>query len=400
MTRPNILFITADQWRGDCLSALGHPFVQTPTLDALAADGVLFERHYANCAPCAPSRATLHTGLYQKNHRVCGNGTPLDRRHTNWALELRKAGYDPQLIGYTDQTPDPRTTHAADPVLRNYEGLLPGLFPIAMWGEDPGPWADHLRRNGFPVPTPAALVLLARPDGPDWEDGAPHPKPASYSKELSDTAFAVDTAIQFIHRAQGPWALHLSLLRPHPPWIAPEPYNRLFDPADMPAPIRLDDGDAEGSLHPWLAHQLSRLAYRASSNHKKQQRFKAVYYALMREVDDQLAKLLKTLQEIGQDENTVIVFTSDHGEQMGDHWLLGKGGFHEASYHVPLIIKDPRTPATQRGKKIKVFTEHVDIAPTLLDSAGTQDSTTLGRAKPKPSDYGPAQAATARGGPH
>src|SRR5665213_2424978 len=82
----NVLFITADQWRGDCLSAAGHPTVRTPHLDALAARGVRFARHFANAAPCGPSRACLHTGLYAHNHRSVTNGTPLDARHDNWAL--------------------------------------------------------------------------------------------------------------------------------------------------------------------------------------------------------------------------------------------------------------------------------------------------------------------------
>ncbi|MCG8434841.1 MAG: sulfatase-like hydrolase/transferase, partial [Gammaproteobacteria bacterium] len=84
----NILFITADQWRAECLSCLGHR-VQTPNLDALAGEGVLFRRHFANAVPCGPSRASLHTGMYLQNHRSGTNGTPLDARHTNWALELR-----------------------------------------------------------------------------------------------------------------------------------------------------------------------------------------------------------------------------------------------------------------------------------------------------------------------
>src|SRR5579872_3594506 len=91
----NVLFITADQWRGECLSALGH-LVRTPNLDQLAAEGVTFTRHFANTAPCGPSRASLHTGLYLQNHRSGTNGTPLDARHTNWALEAGKLGYDPR----------------------------------------------------------------------------------------------------------------------------------------------------------------------------------------------------------------------------------------------------------------------------------------------------------------
>ena len=104
----NVLFITADQWRGDCLSAAGHACVKTPNLDALALDGALFTNHYSQASPCGPARASLYTGMYLMNHRSVRNGTPLDARHTNVALEVRKAGFDPALFGYTDISPDPR----------------------------------------------------------------------------------------------------------------------------------------------------------------------------------------------------------------------------------------------------------------------------------------------------
>ena len=104
----NILFIIADQWRGECLSSLGHPLVKTPHLDALAADGVTFKQHYGQAAPCGPGRACLYTGTYLHNNRSVLNGTPLDARFTNVALEARKVGYEPALFGYTDVTADPR----------------------------------------------------------------------------------------------------------------------------------------------------------------------------------------------------------------------------------------------------------------------------------------------------
>ena len=113
-----VLFISADQWRGECLSALGHPVVKTPHLDALASDGVLFRQHFSVTAPCGPSRASLHTGLYLMNHRSCRNGTPLDERHTNLAKEVRQLGLDPMLFGYTDTSADPRGRHPDDPALR------------------------------------------------------------------------------------------------------------------------------------------------------------------------------------------------------------------------------------------------------------------------------------------
>ncbi|HEV2650662.1 MAG TPA: sulfatase-like hydrolase/transferase, partial [Rhizomicrobium sp.] len=126
MTAPlNVLFITADQWRAECLSALGHPTVRTPTLDALTREGVLFTQHFANAVPCGPSRASLHTGMYLQNHRSGTNGTPLDARHINWAMEAKAIGYDPVLFGYTDTSLDPRELEEDDPWLSTYEGPLP-----------------------------------------------------------------------------------------------------------------------------------------------------------------------------------------------------------------------------------------------------------------------------------
>src|SRR5574338_1655208 len=123
-----VLYISVDQWRGECLSAVGHPQVKTPNLDTLAADGVLFKRHYTVCAPCGPARTSLLTGMYLMNHRSGRNGTPLDARFTNVALEARKLGYEPALFGYTDTSLDPRGKHPDDPALPAYdEGGMPGV---------------------------------------------------------------------------------------------------------------------------------------------------------------------------------------------------------------------------------------------------------------------------------
>ena len=130
----NVLLITADQFRGDCLSALGHDFVKTPHLEALASDGALFRNHYCQATPCSPARASLLTGLYQLNHRVVRNGTPLDRRHDNLARMVRRHGHDPVLFGYTDQTRDPRETAGDDPWVATFEGVLPGFRAAARGG--------------------------------------------------------------------------------------------------------------------------------------------------------------------------------------------------------------------------------------------------------------------------
>jgi len=136
MTEPlNVLLITADQWRGNCLSTLGHPVVKTPCLDALAAEGVLFRNHYTQCVPCGPSRASLLTGMYMMNHRSVRNGTPLDARFTNIALEARKLGYEPGLIGYTDTSYDPRLLHERDPSRGRYDNVMPGFLQLVPGSE-------------------------------------------------------------------------------------------------------------------------------------------------------------------------------------------------------------------------------------------------------------------------
>lgn len=368
--RRNILFITADQWRADCLSTRGHAVVKTPTLDALARDGTHFRNHFANTAPCSPSRATLHTGLYQHNHRVAMNGTPLDKRHTNWALEMRRAGLDPALIGYTDQTPDPRGLAPDDPRLRTYEGVLPGLSVIAHVGmESPGPWADYLRGKGYDVPEDERFLIWMREQGPEWEDGAPHPRPFVVKAEDNDTAWPVDQAIDFVRaRKDTDWVLHLSLLRPHPPWIASEPWNRHYDPAAMPESRRRETHRDEGEQHPWLAFELANDISRAPRNPKKLARLKAVYYGLMAEVDHHLGRLFATLRQEGVWDDTLIVFTSDHGEMMGDHWMLGKSGYFDQAFAVPLIVRDPAAKA--KGGRIDAFSEAVDVMPTLLTHLG------------------------------
>jgi arylsulfatase A-like enzyme len=369
----NLLFITADQWRADCLSGAGHPIVRTPHLDALARDGVSFRAHYCQALPCGPSRASLYTGLYLMNHRSTTNGTPLDRRHTNFAQLLRRAGYDPTLFGYTDTSVDPRDCEPDDPRLRTYEGILPGLsLGVHVNTEDVAAWADWLAGLGYDIPDPPTALLRRKADGVEWEDGGAVPLPLALDPAHSDTHFVTDRALDWI-RAQGvrPWCVHLSLLRPHPPFVAPAPYNARYPPRDLPAPIRALTRDDEAAQHPYLARQVLHSANRSPRRDDTLRRVQASYYGLMSEVDDQLGRLFDALRALGVWERTLVVFTSDHGEQMGEHWLLGKCGYFDASYRVPLVVRDPRPHAdATRGRSVGRFTEHVDVLPTLLEAIG------------------------------
>ena len=145
--RPNVLFVTLDQFRGDSYGAAGHPLVRTPNLDAIAAAGVRFARHYAQAAPCAPGRAALYTGTYQMNNRVVANGTPLDFGLDNVARAALRAGYHPVMFGYTDQAADPRRiTDANDPRLSNWEGVLPGFEELLCLDERHAPVIGSRRK--------------------------------------------------------------------------------------------------------------------------------------------------------------------------------------------------------------------------------------------------------------
>ncbi|MCB1646365.1 MAG: alkaline phosphatase family protein [Pseudomonadales bacterium] len=374
----NVLFITADQWRGECLSSLGHR-VRTPNLDWLASRGVTFTRHFANAVPCGPSRASIHTGMYLQNHRSGTNGTPLDQRFTNWALMLRARGYDPVLFGYTDTSNDPRAFEPDDPVLRSYEGPLPGINPIVLMGENPQPWADWLASKGYDIPDPAWKLYMGK-SGLEYEQGGSVPAPLTIPAEHHDTWFMVDQVISYLTRRQSAppqeepgFCIHLSLLRPHPPWVAPAPYNEMYPPQELTDFNRADTADTEAATHPFIEYFMSLPHFTAPSDLRRMTRLKSAYYGLMTEVDHNLGRLFEWLKANDELDNTLIIFTSDHGEQMGDHWLLGKLGYFDASYHIPLIICDPSASANgSRGMQLQGFTENVDIMPTMLDYLDTE----------------------------
>ena len=360
--KKNVLFVTADQWRGECLSALGH-LVRTPNLDALAAQGMLFTRNFANTAPCGPSRASIHTGMYQQNHRVIANGTPLDDRHTNWAREARRAGYEPALFGYTDTT---RNTDAGEV----WDGVLPGLDPIVLLGKSiwaPDSWVAWLREKGYPVPE-QQMDLYTGTSGTS-EAAGDSPPPLAVPAGLHDTWFLVDQVLDYIKDRAG-WCVHLSLLRPHPPWVAPAPYNRMYPPSDLPPFTRAPTVEEEAARHPYLAAALGEKYAKAPTDEVRLRHMQAGYFGLMTEVDRNLGRLFDALRVSGEWRNTLIIFTSDHGEQMGDHWLIGKLGYFDQSFATPLIVFNPAAPEAHRGARLAAFTEGVDIMPTILDWLG------------------------------
>lgn len=339
------MFITLDQFRGDCLSADGHPVVRTPHLDGLARDGVRLARHYSQASPCSPGRASLYLGMYQMNHRVVGNGTPLDRRFDNVAHVARRAGYRPTLFGYTDQGLDPRLAAGPDDArLSTYEGHLPGFDVALHLPTDNGPWRSWLAGLGYDVPADPMDALATEPK-----------RPAEHGLSW----FTTDRVLDWLGRQDDPWFLHVSYLRPHPPYAAAGRWSRAYDPEEVGLPI----APAE-RRHPLHDAALAVEESRAPSDPAAMAHLRAQYFGMIGDVDEQIGRLRAGLEDLGVWDDTIVVVTSDHGEQLGDHGLIQKLGYFEESYHIVGIVRDPARPGAH-GTVVDRFTENVDVLPTL-----------------------------------
>lgn len=365
---PNILFITLDQFRAECLSCAGH-LVQTPNLDRLAARGVRFSRHYAQAAPCGPSRASLLTGMYMHNHRSVGNGTPLSSRFTNLALELNKIGYESLLFGYTDTSADPRELDPEDPRLKSYEGFLPGFEVVQPLTNDRVAFYQWLTRLGYSNSDITDYAQLTN----QYLFNLSHEslsRPAFFAAEHSESAFITDRTIAECEQRlslgeQPPRLIHLTYIRPHPPFVVPAPFHKIYDPADMPTPQRHPTPELEALTHPVLAMALQ-FGLGSPADETTQRQLQATYFSMITEVDLQVGRLLDWLRDSGLESNTVVILTSDHGEMLGDHWMLSKNLFFDQAFAVPLIIAGP---GIAEGSLVDSFTESVDIFPTICELA-------------------------------
>jgi arylsulfatase A-like enzyme len=198
---------------------------------------------------------------------------------------------------------------------------------------------------------------------------------------VAATAYIADKVIDYLRlRRKEDWLIHAVFLRPHPPLIAPAPYDRLIDTNRPPKPVRLESRDAEAARHPYLKVWLDEMSLPGYFDapfdlhalpESDRDEMRAVYFGLIAEVDAQIGRIIDHLKATGEYDETLIIFTSDHGEMLGDHWCWGKGGFFDGSNHIPLIIRDPETPAGSRGRQIDAFTESVDLMPTILDWIGS-----------------------------
>jgi arylsulfatase A-like enzyme len=383
MVARNILFIMCDQLRWDYLSCYGHPHLKTPNIDGLAARGVRFDRAYVQSPVCGPSRMSFYTGRTVFSHGATWNQVPLPIGEYTIGDYLRPHGVRVALAGKTHMRED-REGMARLGLDRDTDiGLV-----VAEGGFEPFERDDGLH----PVAAKAATVsynnwlnsLGYYGDNPwsSWANSAEGSDGeilsgwalrnsrylARVHEEHSETPYITDRALAFIRECtERPWLLHLSYIKPHWPYMAPAPYHALYSPeAIQPAARRASE---RGTAHPVFAAFMDHAAGRSFSREEVRQAVIPTYMGLVKQIDDQLGRLFEYLESSGRMRDTLIVFTSDHGDYLGDHWLGEKELFHEPSVRVPLIVYDP-DPASDasRGQACQSLVEAIDLVPTFLDA--------------------------------
>lgn len=350
--RPNLLFIIADQLRADFVGCYGAPYVNTPHIDALAAEGIRYERAYSTSPICVPARASLLTGMNSVRNGVLDNSVWLRPDLAacgvrTWPEMLNEAGYLTAGIGkmhfypwdsnhglqYRVIAEDKRWIHIRD----DYYHLLRAHGERKYHGNE---HEGYLENKG--------AIVNRLP----WE--------------LSVDHFVGDEAIRFLetYSGDGPFAAMVSFPGPHCPYDPNQEYLAQVDPSQMPPAIPAVPGDAdellrnsvESNSRPWNGVEYS------TFTPAQKQKVRAHYAASTNQIDVEIGRIVATLKEQGLWEKTVIIFTSDHGDYLGDHGFIGKGIYYEAAVHVPLIV---RVPGLQAGI-YEGLVELTDITATLL----------------------------------
>ncbi|MCP4319614.1 MAG: alkaline phosphatase family protein [Hyphomicrobiales bacterium] len=382
----NVLWIMADQLRWDYLSCYGATHIDTPNLDWLASQGVRFNKAYVQSPICGPSRMSFYTGRYVRSHGSTWNGFPLRVGEPTLGDHLREIGVKCALVGKTHMTPDREGMNRLGIEPESIIGALISECGFEVYVRDDGTnhtdypnrhaedYDQYLRDRGMDGDNPWEewANTAVGPDGElrsGWVlENAPYA--ARVPKEHSETAWLTTRAIDFIEaQSDQPWLCHLSYIKPHWPYLAPAPYNDMFTAGDLP---QVNRGNSERqSDHPLLRAWMDMRVNNSFSQDKVRNLVAPVYMGLIKELDDQLGWLFAYLRECGRMDDTMIVFCSDHGDNMGDHWMGEKDLFYDCSARIPLIVYDPRREAdATRGTATDQLVEGIDLAPTFLDFFG------------------------------
>lgn len=378
-----------DQLRWDYLSCAGHPRLHTPNIDALAARGVRFTRAYVQSPVCGASRMSFYTGRYVQSHGASWNGVPLKVGEMTLGDYLRPLGVQTALVGKTHMRADTegmarlgidpdsiigvRVSECGfDPYERD-DGLH-GAGPEGRYDPQSPRYNRYLNDKGYPGDNPwHDWANAAQGEGNALASGwaMRHArKPARVSEEDSETPYMTRRAMDFMREAGGgPWCLHLSYIKPHWPYIAPAPYNAMFGADDVLPAVRSENERSDP--HPIFAEFMKLRVSKSFARDEVREVVIPAYMGLIRQIDDQLGALFGFMRERGLLDRTLVVFTSDHGDYLGDHWMGEKDLFHEPSVKVPLIVCDPAPEGDgTRGTVCHDLVEAIDLAPTFLEAMG------------------------------
>lgn len=362
--QPNILWICTDQQRFDTLGCYGNSFVRTPNIDRLAENGALFENAYCQSTICSPSRTSFLTGRYPRTTKCMQNGQNIPENEVLISRLLSEAGYTCGLSGKFHLS----ACHPS--VSKGMERRINDGYDLFHWSHHPGEdwpvneYSNWLRSKGKRYKPEKITECNHVVYGPDAED--------------HQATWCTDKAIEFMEaheNKQQPWLFSVNIFAPHHPFDPPKSYlKRYLDILDdIPEPNYV-----EGELNdkPEVQKRDHRGAYAnpnlypycnmSDLDHKYT---RAAYWAMCDLIDDQVGRMMETLEKTGQLENTIVIFMSDHGELLGDHGIYLKGPhFYEESVHVPLIISYPEK--IKENKRESALVELIDLAPTLLEAAG------------------------------
>ena len=344
-SNPNILFLMTDTQRKDDMGAYGNPVIRTPHLDLLAKEGVRFEQCYTQYPACMPSRAAIFTGRYPMANGVWSNGVPLPVSETTLAEVLLKNGYETGGFGKLHFLPHYPYRKAPLPIMGNHSEPFYG-FETFRLGED-GRSGEHWK--------------WLEEHHPQYADRADHEIPP----EFHNTLWTANHTIQFIQRCvkeRKPFFAFCSFVDPHQSYNPPPPYRTMYREQDMPPPIRRQ-GELDGSHFQEMASTGNMANYNEKVAHHRTQ-----HYGEMTFIDDAVGRIVAVLEKLKIREKTLVIFTSDHGDMLGDHWLWWKGPFHYAGCsNIPLFFNWPGQ--LKEGKVVDGLTQHIDIFPTVLDLA-------------------------------
>jgi arylsulfatase A-like enzyme len=357
-TRPNVLFIMTDQQRWDCVGANGNALIKTPNMDRLAARGANFTQTFVASPVCVPSRISFFTGRYAHSHRNRVNYTPLDRNEVLVQARLKAAGYQTASVGKLHYYPP--TVAEAERTGFDIVELHDGVPFTDLWS-DYVKW----RQMNDPQKDLTNYRALAK----EIEPGK-NPFRAAIGTEYTDTAWTGQRArhwLEELAKSGKPFFLNVSFWKPHSPYEIGPPYDSMYDNANIPLPEKFTDGDLQK-----LPEPLQKIVLRGDFGSRKMDRQKLKwiyrsYYGAISHVDHEIGLLLDALESTGQAKNTLIVFTSDHGDQLMEHGIMGKNCFFESAVRVPFFIS---LPGKIQLAKHDEMIETVDFLPTLFELIG------------------------------